>query len=218
MPGRYVAYSELLKLPQVTFTVTDDVNFPGKAEISGVYLSELMRMFNIPEKNTLVAAICNDEYEAHYSAEYRAAHHPILVLTINGKQPTLVNTNWRRWQLRAISNLAPFVYFRYRTLADSEEAQIPNGILELRFVSEDQVFGAIHPHGDFAEGSPQMQGYVIARQNCLRCHNAGAYGGHKAGISWSSLAGIANTKSGYFSAYIKDPQSAKRLCADARLS
>jgi hypothetical protein len=205
--GRYVAYSELLKLPQVTFTVTDDVNFPGKAEISGVYLSELMRMFNIPEKNTLVAAICNDEYEAHYSAEYRAAHHPILVLTINGKQPALVKRTGDAGSYGPYLISHPSFTSRYRTLADSEEAQIPNGILELRFVSEDQVFGAIHPHGDFAESSPQMQGYVIARQNCLRCHNAGAYGGHKAGISWSSLAGIANTKSGYFSAYIKDPQS-----------
>lgn len=205
--GRYVAYSELLKLPRVTFTVTDDVNFPGKAEISGVYLSELMRAFNIPEKNTLVAAICNDEYEAHYSAEYRAAHHPILVMTINGKQPALVKRTGDAGSYGPylISHLS--FTSRYRTLADPEEAQIPNGILELRFVSEDQVFGAIHPHGDFAESSPQMQGYVIARQNCFRCHNAGAYGGHKAGISWSSLAGIANTKSGYFGAYIKDPQS-----------
>ena len=46
--GRYVAYNELLKLPQVTFTVTDDSNFPGKAEIKGVYLDEVLRIFGIP--------------------------------------------------------------------------------------------------------------------------------------------------------------------------
>ncbi|HEX3470213.1 MAG TPA: cytochrome c [Silvibacterium sp.] len=205
--GRYLAYSELMKLPQVTFTVTDDANFPGKVEISGVYLDELMHALNIPGKNTLVAAICNDEYEAHYSDEYREAHHPILVLAINGKQPALANRTGDAGSygpyLISHASFTPL----YRTLAHTEEAQIPNGVLELRFSPEDQVFHAIQPRGDFAAGSPQMQGYQIARENCFRCHNAGPYGGHKAVVTWSSLARTAGTKPGYFTAYIKDPQS-----------
>ena len=67
--GRYVAYSDLLKLPQVTFTVTDDTNFPGKAQLGGIPLNELMQALHIPEENTLVAAVGDDKYEAHYSAE-----------------------------------------------------------------------------------------------------------------------------------------------------
>ena len=69
--------------------------------------------------------------------------------------------------------------------------------------------------GEFAAGSPQMQGYLIAQENCFRCHNAGPYGGRKAAISWSLLAKIANEKPDYFSAYIKDPQLQKahtRIC------
>jgi len=205
--GRFVAYSELLKLPQVTFTVTDDVNFPGKAKIGGVYLSELMRTLNIPEKNTLVAAICNDEYEAHYSAEYRAAHHPILVLTINGKPPALAK------RIGDAGIYGPYLIShasftpRFRTLAHAEEAQIPNGVLALCFVKEDEAFSVIRPRGDFAAASPQMQGYLIAQQNCFRCHNAGPYGGRKAGVAWTSLAKTAKAAPKYFRAYIKDPQS-----------
>ena len=80
-------------------------------------------------------------------------------------------------------------------------------MLELRFLREDEVFHAIEPRGDFAADSPQMQGYLIAQQNCFRCHNAGAYGGSKAGISWTVLGKIATTKPAYFKAYIKEPQS-----------
>ncbi len=205
--GRFMAYDELLKLPQVTFTVTDDVNFQGRAKIQGVYLDELLRILNIPEKNTLIAAICDDGYEGHYSVDYRAVHHPILVLTLNGKPLPIESRKADGGSYGPYLISHPSFKSRYQTLAHPEEAQIPNGVLELRFLSEDQVFRAIHPRADFAADAPQMQGYVIAKENCFRCHNAGEYGGRKAGISWSLLARIASKKPDYFSAYIKDPQS-----------
>src|ERR1700759_343243 len=91
--GMYVAHADLMKLPQVTSTVTDDANFPAKVELGGVSLLELMHTLHIPNKNTLVAAFCNDGYEAHYTEDYRAAHDPFLVLTIDGKAPALVKRN-----------------------------------------------------------------------------------------------------------------------------
>lgn len=205
--GRYVAYSELLKLPQVTFTVTDDSNFHGKAEIKGIYLEELLRAFGIPSVNTLIAAICDDGYEGHYPAEYRAAHHPILVLAVNGRPLHLTRRTAEDGDYGPYLVSHPSFTPRYKVLAHEEEAQIPNGVLELRFEKEDEVFHAIEPRGDFSAGSPQMQGYLIAQQNCFRCHNAGAYGGRKAGISWSVLGKMATTKPEYFKAYIKDPES-----------
>jgi mono/diheme cytochrome c family protein len=39
-----------------------------------------------------------------------------------------------------------------------------------------------------ARNSPVEQGYMIARQDCFRCHNMGAEGGTKAGRSWLKLA------------------------------
>jgi hypothetical protein len=204
--GRYVAYSELLKLPQVTFTVTDDSNFPGKAEIKGVYLDELLRAFGIPNANTLIAAHSDDGYEGHYPVEYRAAHHPILVLQVNGKELQLAKRTASDGIYGPYLVSHPSFTSRYRILAHPEEAQIPNGVLELRFLREDEVFHAIEPRGGFAAGSPQMQGYLIAQQNCFRCHNAGAYGGFKAGISWAVLGRMATNKPDYFKAYIRDPQ------------
>lgn len=203
----YVAYSELLKLPQVTFTVTDDLNFPGKVEIKGIYLDELLRILNIPRTNTLIAAICDDGYEGHYPAEYRASHHPILVLAVNGKPLNLVRRTGEGGAYGPYLVSHPSFKTGYRILAHPEEAQIPNGVLELRFEKEDEVFHAIEPRGTFAPNSPQMQGYTIARENCFRCHNAGAYGGYKAGISWSVLTRIATTKPDFFKSYIKDPES-----------
>jgi len=204
---RFVSYAELAKLPQVTFTVTDDFNFPGKAEISGVYLDELLAALDISGKNTLIDAICDDEYEAHYLVEYRAAHHPILVLRLNGKQLARSKRTGDGGvygpYLISHSSFTP----GYRILAHPEESQIPNGVVELRFEKENVALGAIRPRGDFAADSPQMQGYRIAQQNCFRCHNAGPYGGRKASVSWSSLAKTAGAKPAYFGAYIKDPQS-----------
>ncbi|MBV8631108.1 MAG: hypothetical protein JOZ83_09315 [Silvibacterium sp.] len=201
----YISYDELLKLPQVTFTVTDDANFPGKAELGGVPLDALMRALGIQEKNTLVAAVCNDGYEAHYSADYRAAHHPFLITTINGSAPALVKRSGDEGSygpyLVSHEEFVP----RYQVLAHGEEAQIPNGVIELRFLREAGFYDAIRPPGHFASASPQMQGYQIARENCLRCHNAGGYGGTKAGITWGVLGKIARQRPGFFRAYTKDP-------------
>ncbi len=208
---RFVSHSDLLKLPQVTFSVTDDPNFKGKTEISGVYLDEILRALDIPEKDTLIAAICDDKYEAHYPVQYRAVHHPILVLRINGEQ----TAQWPRTSdggsygpyLVSHASFTP----RYRVLAYAEEAQIPNGVLELRFLEEDEVFNAMHPRGDFVAGSPEMLGYQIARENCFRCHNSDSYGGHKASMPWSTLGRIAQEKPKIFKRYIQDPQSVNSL-------
>src|ERR1700757_760380 len=48
-PGatRYISREELLKLPQVTYGVSDDANFKGKVQISGVLLEELTRALDV---------------------------------------------------------------------------------------------------------------------------------------------------------------------------
>jgi hypothetical protein len=204
---RYVTLDQLSHLPQVTARVSDDPNFSGPTEISGVPLDALMSALGIEESGTLVAALCEDDYEAHYTEEYRKAHHPILVLRINGKPPA-------QYPRTADSGVyGPYLISHasfkpgYRILAHADEAQIPNGVIELRFLKEDVVLGAIRPQGSFAGNSPEMLGYRIAEQNCFRCHNAGNYGGHKAGRSWKSLARIARGDPRGFAAYTKDPQS-----------
>jgi mono/diheme cytochrome c family protein len=204
---RFITYEQLNRLPQVDFKVTDDFNFHGPMEIGGVYLDEILKALNIPDKGTLIAADCDDEYQAHYTDDYRHAHRPILVLRLNGKPPAQFP------RTRDDGTYGPYLVShasftpRYHVLAHADEPQIPNGVVELRFLKQDAVLDAIRPHGSFAEDSPEMQGYQIAQQNCFRCHNEGDYGGHKAGRSWSALARIAQASPQSFEAYTKDPQS-----------
>jgi hypothetical protein len=81
---RYVRYEDLLRLPQETYSVSDDSNFRGKTEISGVALSTLAKMLG--QSVDMIVAICYDRYRTNYPADYLAAHHPILVLRINGQE------------------------------------------------------------------------------------------------------------------------------------
>jgi hypothetical protein len=203
---RFVSYEQLSHLPEVTFRVSDDPNFSGPTEISGIYLEALMSALGIRDSGTIVAAVCDDDYEAHYTEEYRKAHHPILVLSINGKPPaqTQRTEDGGAYGPYLISH-ASFTP-RYHILAHTEESQIPNGVIELRFLKQSDVLNAIRPHGSFAGNSPEMQGYRMAEENCFRCHNAGDYGGHKSGRSWKSLAHLARIDPKGFAAYIKDPQ------------
>jgi hypothetical protein len=84
---RYVSREDLLELPQVRATVTDDANFKEPTGISGVLLEELRTALGIPARSDLIVAICADQYHAHFPADYVAAHQPILVLKVNGKGP-----------------------------------------------------------------------------------------------------------------------------------
>ena len=85
--SRYITREQLLALPQVSFTVTNDPNFAGPAHVSGVALEELIHALSANPQADLALAICIDKYEAHFPNAYIAAHHPVLALKINGKDP-----------------------------------------------------------------------------------------------------------------------------------
>jgi cytochrome c553 len=204
---RFISRDELEKLPQITVTVTNDANFNGPASISGVSLDVLLHSLHMEEKNTIIAAVCDDEYEAYYPYEYREAHHPLLVLHINGKSLDQVSRTADAGVYGPYLISYPNFQPRYHILSHEEEAEIPNGIVELRFLKQDAVLSSIAPHGAFGADTPETKGYRIALQNCFRCHNVGSYGGHKGGRSWSSLSKIAKSDPKYFEAYIKNPQA-----------
>jgi hypothetical protein len=67
---RYVAREELLAMPQVNFTVTDDTNFTGPTKIRGVRLDELARHLAASPRADTVVAICDDDYRANYPQAY----------------------------------------------------------------------------------------------------------------------------------------------------
>jgi mono/diheme cytochrome c family protein len=92
-------------------------------------------------------------------------------------------------------------------LSHDDEPQIPYGVTRIEFRREAEVFGPIRPHGEWTPDSKVGQGYIIARQDCFRCHNMGAEGGTMAKHSWLDLARIATVDGARFRRIIHNPQS-----------
>jgi hypothetical protein len=197
----FIRYADLLALPQVRIRVSNDINFADGTEVSGIYLETLLRALGLDADQDLVSAECADQYEAHYPLDYRKEHKPILVLKIEGKEPK----DWPNgYGPYLISHDAFTPAFQVQSHTD--EAQVPYGVVRLEIHKEANVLAAIAPRGVHADG-PEMQGFKIAEQNCLRCHNQGDVGGLKGERSWHELAVLAATRPQYFDAYITRPRS-----------
>lgn len=200
-PG-FIRYEDLLMLPQVTIQVNHDINFADGTKLSGVYLDTLTQKLSLAGNAVLISAVCGDLYEAHYTVAYRRAHRPILVLKIDDKPPPAWPPGYAPY-LVSHSSFAP----SFRVLSHMDEAQIPYGVVRLEFHAEEKALASIMPRGRFAANAPQVLGFKVAEQNCLRCHNQGKLGGLKGNRSWGALAEMAATRPGYFSAYIANPKS-----------
>jgi hypothetical protein len=203
--SHFVSYQDLLQLPQVSFTTSNDPNFPAPAQVSGVRLEELKQALH--GEGDMMVAICSDDYRTNYPVSYVAAHHPVLVLKINGKP----QEGWPKTSSGGA--LGPYLIANpdftpsFKVLSHNDEAQIPFGVVRIDFRTESEVFGAIAPRGDFAPGSPVMNGFAIAKQNCFRCHNMGAEGGHMSPFTWPLLGNLAKNSPEFFAKYVRTPQA-----------
>ncbi|MFI5057230.1 MAG: hypothetical protein ACHQLQ_03520 [Candidatus Acidiferrales bacterium] len=210
-PGstRYITRDDLLALPQVTYTVSDDANFTAPTQITGVSLEELTNHVGAAPASDLVAALCNDKYRANYPRTYVAAHHPLLALIIDGQPPS----GWPKDSEGHGLDMGPYLISHpkftpsFKILSHTDEPQIPWGVVRLEFRDEKTVFGAIAPRGPRASNPAVQAGYHIARQNCFRCHNMDREGGEKAGLPWLALSILATTQSESFTAYIRNPKT-----------
>lgn len=209
-PGtiRYLTRDDLLIFPQVTYTVTDDANFTGPTQVSGVLLEELYRKLGAAGSD-MVVAICNDQYHANYPHAYIAQHHPLLVLRINGQPPA----GWPKDPETHSYDMGPYLISHPKfahaatMLSHPDDAQIPWGVVRLEFRQEKTVFSAIAPRGPQAAEAVVQAGYIVAEQNCFRCHNMGQEGGMKAGRPWLVLSAWAAASPKYFADYVRNPQS-----------
>jgi mono/diheme cytochrome c family protein len=205
----YLSREELLSLPQVSYTVDDDSNFKGATQISGVFLEELVRQLSAAPQFDMIIALCEDKYRSNYPKAYQAAHRPILVLKVDGKDPAA----WPKDAEGLGNSMGPYLISHakftpsVKIRSDEDQPQIPWGVIRLEFRNEAKTFAAIAPRGSAADSKAVQSGYHIAEQNCFRCHNMGNEGGEKAGRSWMILATWAAASPEYFSAYIRDPKS-----------
>jgi mono/diheme cytochrome c family protein len=205
-PG-FISYATLSTLPQITTPVRNDSNFAGQSiRVTGIPLEALAKALGAAPNSDLIDALCTDRYRAHYPAAYIARHHPILALKIDGERI-------EAWAARTHS-YDPGPYFIThahfvpgpKILAHDEEPQIPDNITRLNFTTAAATFGPLTPHGgSYAPDSPELQGFAIAKQNCLRCHSLGPVGGTKSGRDWLSLSTWAREQPAYFARYVHDP-------------
>lgn len=210
-PGatRYLTRDDLLALPQVSYTVDDDSNFAGSTEVSGVPLDEVAQRLAAKPKSDLVVAICDDLYRANYPRSYIEAHHPFLVLKVNGKPPS----GWPKDSEAHRYDTGPYMISQpkfmpsFKILAHADEPQIPWGVVRIEFRDEREVFGAIAPLGPPANDTAVQAGFKIAQQNCFRCHNAGDEGGRKSGVTWTVLSAMAAGSPVFFKNYVRNPKS-----------
>jgi len=206
---RYITREQLLAMPQVTFAPTGDTNFSGPTRIRGVRLEDLERALSTSPSSDMAVAICDDEYRANYPQSYLAAHHPVLVLEINGKPPA----GWPKDAQEHKFDMGPYMVSNpkfatgFKIHSYIEEPQIPWGVVRIEFRDEKTVFDAIAPRGPHAQDREVQNGFRIVKQNCFRCHNSGREGGQKSGLSWDVLSQLARFSPKDFAAYIHGPVS-----------
>jgi mono/diheme cytochrome c family protein len=205
---RYVRLDSLLALPLTTYTVTDDPNFIGPTKIDGIPIEELARLLGAASNSEMIVAICDDRYRANYPRAYLAAHHPLLVLRVNGEPPP----RWPKDPETHHSSMGPYMISHpkftpsFKILAHTDQAQIPWGVVRIEFRNEKAVWRSIAPHTGHAGDALVQAGYRIAQQNCFRCHNAGREGGQKSGRPWLVLAAWAAASPDFFTDYVRDPR------------
>jgi len=206
---RYITREELLAMPQVSFNASDDTNFSQPTKIRGVRLEDLARVFGAAPSSDMVVAICDDEYRANYPRAYLTAHHPVLVLEVNGKAPS----GWPKDSQEHKYDMGPYMISNpkfvpsYKILSHQDEPQIPWGVVRIEFRDEKAVFDAIAPRGPHTHDREVQEGFGVAKQNCFRCHNSGREGSQKSGLSWDVLSKLAQAAPEDFTAYIHSPAS-----------
>jgi cytochrome c2 len=204
---RYVRYEDLLRLPQETYAVSDDSNFPTKTKIEGVSLEALAHLIGKSSHDLLIVAVCYDRYRTNYSPDYLATHRPLLVLRINDQPREHWPPSEYGGSMGPYLISHPFFKPAFKVLSHEDESQIPFGVVRLELRTEVEVFGAIRPGAVDRENEQVQQGYIIAREDCFRCHNMGAEGGTMAERSWLKLADIASVDGTRFRRIIRNPGS-----------
>ena len=206
---RFLTHDDLLSLPQVTFSAGGDEHFANGTKLTGVRIEELDKRVAAAPDRDMAVAICSDKYRANYPGAYVAAHHPVLVLLIDGKPPA----NWPQDAEYHKFDMGPYIVSHenfapsFKILSYNEQPQIPWGIVRIEFRNEQAVLNSIAPRGPRAQDPAVVAGYRIAREECFLCHNSGREGGRKAGVPWAVLAALASSNPKMFKGYVRNPKS-----------
>ena len=201
----YIRYADLLALPQSKATIDDNPDYKGQLHISGVSFETLASALGVLPQSDLVDALCTDRYRSHFPAEYIAQHHPILVLTIDRKPLAAWSAATHQYDPSPYVVMYPHFIPSFKVLAHQDQPQLPDNLIRLNFTTQAATFNPLAPRGTFAPNSPELQGFAIAKQNCLRCHFLSNSGGTKSGRTWQSLGTWAREQPAFFQSYVSNP-------------
>jgi mono/diheme cytochrome c family protein len=206
----FLSRGYLASLPQISSVLTPDSNFPelppSGARITGVDLNTLIHSF---DPSAAVVAVCRDGYVAPFPQQALQDHHPILVYAIDGISP-------HQWAIKHHA-YDPGPYFvtytnfvpSFHILRHEDFPQHPAEILQIKLLPPTSLFSGITPPNaaQLPPDSPILDGFRIAQQNCVRCHQSGATGGTKAHGTWQHLAEVAKIRPEFFADWVHNPQA-----------
>jgi hypothetical protein len=209
----FLSRAFLASLHQVSAEVRPDGNDSDRpspaVRATGIDLETLLSSVTHADRDTGIAALCADGYTSPFPRRAILQHHPILVLTMDGLSP-------HAWAVKhhAYDPSPYFIAYQdfipsFHILSHQDWAQSPAEIVTIKILPSSELERAIRPKSanTFPQDSPVLEGFQIARQNCIRCHNAGATGGVKAQRTWQHLGEVARNKPDFFATWVHNPQS-----------
>ncbi len=165
----------------------------------------------------MVVAICDDKYRPNYPRAYITAHHPLLVLRVNGQPPP----RWPKNPETHMYNMGPYMISHpkftpsFKILSHSDEAQIPWGVVRLEFRDEKAVLGAIAPRGPHAQDTAVQAGLPHRAAELLPLPQCGRRGRAEIGASMAGAGGVGVGCTGIFFGLRARPEENEPARGDA---
>ena len=198
----FIARAALEALPRLVATNAHDLALNRPAVYSGVALDALVAALGLPAGAEVVWAVCADGYVSHFTRADLAHQRPWLILELDGAAPDA-------WP-KAGSGVAMAPYYlalpaftpRDTVAGIPESPKLPYAVSRLHFTDAAGLQRLEPP-----DPAPLVQaGAVLAKRECLSCHNHFETGGVLSGRPWALLATWAKIDPGYLRRYVRNPR------------
>lgn len=211
-PGekRFVHWEDIRRLPSRTIE-TDGEFMQGTQTVRIVLLEDLLSQLPLAPGFDTVIATCSDGYAAVYTAEFRQAWKPFVIVEINSAGPSA-------WPLTGmptdpgpyIVSVSDAVTPGVSKLLDVAHKQ-PWGTVALGFAREDEAFRSFHEGPWRTLSAAGERGRTLWMNSCFSCHTGpgDSIGGSRSGRPFAMLQALAQHSPGYFESYVRNPRASR---------
>lgn len=205
---RFVRWQDIRQLPSRTIT-TDGEFMQGTQAVRIVLLEDLLARLPIAPGFDTVIAECSDGYAAVYTAAFRQAWKPFVIVEINDAGPSA-------WPLPGmptdpgpyIVSVSDAVTPGVGKLLDVAHKQ-PWGTVALRVVREADAFSSFNTGAWRTLSAAGARGRDLWMNACFSCHTGpgDGIGGTRSGRPFAVLQALAQHSPGYFESYVRNPRA-----------